>query len=68
MLQGYICDGAVVVPTCDYTVPAYLMGIARVNIPSVVVTEGYMQPGEYDGHPVVMTGVKFAYGKCKASH
>jgi dihydroxy-acid dehydratase len=65
MLQEYICDGAVVVPTCDYTVPAYLMGIARVNIPSIVVTGGYMQPGEYEGHPVVMTDVKIAYGKYK---
>ena len=68
MLQGYVCDGAVVVPTCDYTVPAFLMGIARVNIPSIVVTGGYMQPGEYDGRPVVMTDVKIAYGKYKAGN
>jgi dihydroxy-acid dehydratase len=66
MLQGYVCDGAVVVPTCDYTVPAYLMGLARVDIPSVVVTGGYMQPGEYQGRPVIMTDVKIAYGQYKA--
>jgi len=66
MLQGYICDGAVVAPTCDYTVPAYLMGVVRVNIPSIVVTGGYMQPGEYGGRPVVMTDVEVAYPRYKS--
>ncbi len=38
-------DGAVYVASCDKGMPAHLMGLARVNIPSIVVTGGVMDAG-----------------------
>lgn len=38
-------DGAVYVASCDKGMPAHLMGLARVDIPSVVVTGGVMDAG-----------------------
>ena len=38
-------DGGVFIASCDKGMPANLMGLARVNIPSVVVTGGVMSAG-----------------------
>lgn len=38
-------DGGVFVSSCDKAVPAHLMGIGRVNMPSVLVTGGVMDAG-----------------------
>jgi dihydroxy-acid dehydratase len=38
-------DGAVFVSSCDKAVPAHLMGIGRVNVPSILVTGGVMKAG-----------------------
>lgn len=42
-------DGLVFVPVCDDVIPGHLMAAARLNIPSVVVTGGYMQLNRYKG-------------------
>ena len=38
-------DGGVFVASCDKAVPAHLMGIGRINMPSVLVTGGVMNAG-----------------------
>ena len=38
-------DGGVFVSSCDKAVPAHLMAIGRVNIPSILVTGGVMDAG-----------------------
>ena len=38
-------DGAVFISSCDKAVPAHLMGIGRVNVPSILVTGGVMDAG-----------------------
>lgn len=38
-------DGGVFVSSCDKGVPAHLMGIGRVNMPSILVTGGVMDAG-----------------------
>ena len=38
-------DGGVFVCSCDKGVPAHLMAIGRVNIPSIIVTGGVMEAG-----------------------
>ena len=38
-------DGAVFLSSCDKAVPAQLMAIGRINIPSVLVPGGVMQAG-----------------------
>ena len=38
-------DGGVFIASCDKTVPACLMGLARLNMPSIVITGGVMEAG-----------------------
>ncbi len=38
-------DAGVFIASCDKAVPAHLMGIGRINIPSIVVTGGVMDAG-----------------------
>lgn len=38
-------DGGVFIASCDKGMPAHLMGVGRVNIPSIVVTGGVMDAG-----------------------
>lgn len=46
-------DGAVLIPSCDHVIPAYLMTAARINLPSIILTGGYMSPGIYNGRMVL---------------
>lgn len=62
MLEANLFDAAVFLPSCDKVVPAFLMAAAKVNIPSIVVTGGYMEPGNFKGQPVVMSDIVEAYG------
>lgn len=41
-------DGLVCLTNCDKITPGMLMGIARLNIPAVIVTAGPMLSGRYD--------------------
>lgn len=66
MLKLYDFDGAILVPSCDDVVPAYLMAAARINIPSIVVTGGYMEPGVHKGKPILTTSLQVGYGEYKA--
>ncbi|MDF2596227.1 MAG: dihydroxy-acid dehydratase [Clostridia bacterium] len=38
-------DAAVFVASCDKGVPAHLMGIGRINVPSIMITGGVMEAG-----------------------
>jgi dihydroxy-acid dehydratase len=62
MLEANLFDAAVFLPTCDKVVPSFLMAAARVNIPSILVTGGYMEPGCFKGDPVVMSDIVEAFG------
>jgi dihydroxy-acid dehydratase len=42
-------DGMVFVPVCDDVIPGHLMAAARLNLPAVVVTGGYMQLNRHKG-------------------
>ena len=50
-------DALVFVPVCDDVIPAHLMAAARLDIPSIVVTGGYMQLNRYQGEYVDPLGV-----------
>jgi dihydroxy-acid dehydratase len=63
MLNLYQFDGAVLIPSCDDVIPAYLMAAARSNIPSIIVTGGYMEPGSYRGMRVFPTTIQVGYGE-----
>ena len=47
--MAHALDGLVLLTNCDKITPGMLMGCARVNIPSIVVTAGPMLSGRYKG-------------------
>ena len=51
--ESYMFDGMVMLSTCDSIVPGHLMGAARVNIPTILVTGGYMPLGHCRGKEVL---------------
>lgn len=54
-------EGMVMMATCDKVVPGMLMGALRVNIPTVMMTGGYMAAGKYEGRMLTLTHTKQAY-------
>jgi len=47
--RAHCFDGLVCLTNCDKITPGMLMGIARLNIPSIVVTAGPMLSGRHKG-------------------
>lgn len=54
-------DGMILLGSCDKVIPGMLMGIMRVNIPAVMFTGGYMEPGSHRGKMITLTHQKQAY-------
>ena len=60
LVAGYIetvamtnlLDGLVFIPICDDVIPGHLMAAARLNLPALVVTGGYMQLNRYKGERI----------------
>ncbi|MGI6574779.1 MAG: dihydroxy-acid dehydratase [bacterium] len=66
MLRLNRCDGAILVGTCDHVIPALLIGAAWANIPTIILTGGYMPPGTYDNRPFTMFDIPKQYGRLKS--
>lgn len=66
MLIGHAFDGVVLVPNCDKIVPGMLMGAARVNLPTILVSGGPMESGVYRGKKVSLSSAFEAVGSVKA--
>ena len=55
-------EGMVMMGTCDKVVPGLVMAAIRVDIPSVILTGGYMAKGKCEGHEMLtLTHTKQAY-------
>ena len=52
-VEGNFFDGMVMLCTCDSIVPGYLMAAARLDIPTIIVTGGYMPHGQVRGKEVI---------------
>lgn len=52
-VEGNFFDGMVLMSTCDSIVPGHLMAAARLDIPSIMVTGGYMPLGVCHGREVL---------------
>ena len=59
-------DGLVAVGGCDKNMPGALMGMARVDVPSVFVYGGTIKPGHYAGQDLTIASVFEAVGQLKA--
>ncbi|MCL2797779.1 MAG: dihydroxy-acid dehydratase [Firmicutes bacterium] len=66
MLLAHEFDGVALLPNCDKVVPGMLMGAARVNIPSIVVSGGPMQSGRHKGQKIGLSTVFEGVGKAKS--
>ncbi len=51
-VEGNFFDGMVLLSTCDSIVPGHLMGAARLDIPAIMVTGGYMPHLSHKGQDV----------------
>ncbi|KSU82126.1 dihydroxy-acid dehydratase [Fictibacillus enclensis] len=49
MIRAQPIDGVVLVGGCDKVTPSQLMGAASADIPSIMITGGPMNNGEYEG-------------------
>lgn len=52
-VEGNFFDGMVMLSTCDSIVPGHLMAAARLDIPTIIVTGGYMPHGQVRGQEVL---------------
>ncbi|MDR0901846.1 MAG: dihydroxy-acid dehydratase [Opitutaceae bacterium] len=62
-IEANLFDGMVLLSTCDSIVPGHLMAAARIGIPAVMVTGGYMPNCIYQGRDLGVTEVSDAIGK-----
>lgn len=62
LTEAYKFDGIIVIPNCDKIIPGMIMGLARVNIPSILVSGGPMLPGEYNGRRIDLSTIFEAVG------
>ncbi|KXB09698.1 dihydroxy-acid dehydratase [candidate division MSBL1 archaeon SCGC-AAA833F18] len=66
MLEGQRFDAVVAIASCDKIVPGMLMALARVDIPSIMITGGPMLPGEHQGRKLDIISVFEALGEVKS--
>ncbi|MFB6215241.1 MAG: dihydroxy-acid dehydratase, partial [Candidatus Bipolaricaulia bacterium] len=66
-LQGFAhqFDGLVLLASCDKILPGMLMGAARLDLPTVVVTGGPMEAGCFQGETMDLSTVFEAVPKVK---
>ena len=64
--ESNMFDGMVLLSTCDSIVPGHLMGAARVNIPTILVTGGYMPLGHCRGQEVLHIHAQDKVGTARA--
>lgn len=66
MAMAHCLDGLVLVPNCDKIVPGMLMGAARLNLPSIIVSGGPMLAGRHNGEEISLSKTFEAVGARKA--
>lgn len=65
-VEGNFFDGMVLLSTCDSIVPGHLMAAARINIPTIMVTGGYMPHGICHGKEVIHIHAQDKVGSMEA--
>ena len=61
--RAYGFDALVCLASCDKILPGMLMAAARLNLPTIFVTGGLMEEGEWEGQRVVACDVKEGIGR-----
>jgi len=65
-VNGQMMDGALVVGGCDKNMPAGMMALARINIPSIYVYGGTIKPGVWKGKDLTIASVFESVGQYSA--
>jgi dihydroxy-acid dehydratase len=60
--RGHLLDGLVTLSGCDKTIPAMVMAMARLNLPSVMLYGGSIMYGEYKGKRMTVQDIFEAIG------
>lgn len=68
MAEAHGFDGLVLVPNCDKIVPGMLMGAARLNLPTALVSGGPMLAGTVGGKKVSLSLIFEAVGQHNAGN
>jgi dihydroxy-acid dehydratase len=63
---GHLCDAVVALSGCDKTIPGSVIALARLNVPSLMLYGGSIQPGQFQGKDVTIQDVFEAVGACAA--
>src|ERR1700728_4778729 len=50
--NAHLFDAVVAICACDKTIPATVMALCRLNVPSVMLYGGSIAPGHFHGEPV----------------
>ncbi len=66
MVEANQFDGLVMLCSCDKIVPGMLMAAASLDLPTIFVTGGPMEPYNHNGEDLILSDVKEAMGKYKA--
>jgi dihydroxy-acid dehydratase len=60
--RGHLLDAFVGISGCDKTIPAMVMAMARLNLPSLMLYSGSIQYGEHKGRKITIQDVFEAIG------
>ncbi len=63
VVEAQRLDGLVFLSSCDKIEPAMLMAMARLNLPSIMLTGGPMMPGRFQGRQVAIPDMREAVGR-----
>lgn len=63
MARGHMFDGMVAISGCDKTIPGTVMALIRVDLPSLMLYGGSIEPGKFNGNDVTIQDVFEAVGK-----
>jgi dihydroxy-acid dehydratase len=64
--RGHLFDGLVTLSGCDKTIPGTVMALVRLNLPSLMIYGGSIQPGRFGDQDVTIQDVFEAVGAYQA--
>ena len=60
--RGHLFDAVIALSGCDKTIPGTVMALARLDLPSLMLYGGSIQPGKFEGRDVTIQDVFEAVG------
>ena len=67
-VQAERMDGVIAIGGCDKNMPGAMIGLARMNVPSIFVYGGTIKPGKLDGEDLTIVSIFEAVGQHAAGN